>query len=125
MREKGEMKKESLKAKRERAEKIYGALGEEYPNAGCELACWSTPFELAVATILSAQCTDKRVNMVTPGLFKKFPTVKAFAEAGQEELEEEIRSTGFFRNKAKNIRALAARVVEEFGGSCRAISRCW
>ena len=110
------MKKESLKAKKERAEKIYEELGREYPNAGCELANWGTPFELAVATILSAQCTDKRVNMVTPGLFKRFPTVEAFAEAGQEELEEEIRSTGFFRNKARNIRALAARVVEEFGG---------
>ena len=110
------MKKESLKAKKERAGKIYEELGKEYPGAGCELANWGTPFELAVATILSAQCTDKRVNMVTPGLFKRFPTVEAFAEAGQEELEEEIRSTGFFRNKARNIRALAARVVEEFGG---------
>ena len=110
------MKKESLKAKKERAGKIYEELGKEYPGAGCELANWGTPFELAVATILSAQCTDKRVNMVTPGLFKRFPTVAAFAEAGQEELEEEIRSTGFFRNKARNIRALAARVVEEFGG---------
>ena len=104
------VKKESLKAKKERAERIYEELGREYPNAGCELANWGTPFELAVATILSAQCTDKRVNMVTPGLFKKCPTVEAFAEAGQEELEEEIRSTGFFRNKAKNIRALATHL---------------
>ena len=110
------MKKESRKGKRERAGRIFEALGREYPDAGCELAHWTTPFELAVATMLSAQCTDKRVNMVTPGLFKKFPTVAAFAAAGQEELEEEIRSTGFFRNKAKNIRALAARVMDEFGG---------
>jgi endonuclease-3 len=111
-----EMKKESLKGKRERAGRIREALEREYPEAGCELASWTTPFELAVATILSAQCTDKRVNMVTPGLFRKYPTVAAFAEARQEELEEDIHSTGFFRNKAKNIRALAARVVEEFGG---------
>ncbi|MBP5787076.1 MAG: hypothetical protein J6Y19_04600, partial [Kiritimatiellae bacterium] len=110
------VKRESLAEKKERAGKIFAALGKEYPDAGCELASWSTPFELAVATMLSAQCTDKRVNMVTPGLFKKYPSVAAFAEAGQEELEEVIRSTGFFRNKAKNIRALAARVVEEFGG---------
>jgi endonuclease-3 len=110
------MKKESLAEKRERAGKIFAALGKEYPGAGCELASWSTPFELAVATMLSAQCTDKRVNMVTPGLFKRYPSVAAFAESGQEELEEVIRSTGFFRNKAKNIRALAARVRDEFGG---------
>jgi len=110
------MKNESLKAKRGRAEQIRAALEKEYPEAGCELAHWSTPFELAVATILSAQCTDKRVNMVTPGLFAAYPSVAAFAEAGQEELEEAIHSTGFFRNKARNIRALAARVRDDFGG---------
>ena len=84
------MKKESLKAQRERAGKIREALEKEYPEAGCELASWTTPFELAVATILSAQCTDKRVNMVTPGLFKKYPTVAAFAAAGLEELERAL-----------------------------------
>ena len=111
-----EVKRESLTEKKERAGKIFEALGKEYPGAGCELASWSTPFELAVATMLSAQCTDKRVNMVTPGLFRRYPSVAAFAEARQEDLEGEIRSTGFFRNKAKNIRALAARVRDEYGG---------
>ena len=111
------VKRESLKAQRARAAKIQAVLETVYPEAGCELAHWTTPFELAVATILSAQCTDKRVNMVTPVLFGKYPTVAAFAEASQEELEDAIHSTGFFRNKAKNIRALAARVRDEFGGA--------
>ena len=88
----------------------------EYPDARCELETWETPLELAVATILSAQCTDKRVNMVTPALFRKYRSAKDWAETPQEVLEEEIRSTGFFRNKAKNIRALAARLVADFGG---------
>ena len=72
--------------------------------------------QLLVATILSAQCTDKRVNIVTKDLFKRYRSVKAFAEASQDELERQVRTTGFFRNKAKNIRASAARIVERFGG---------
>lgn len=110
------MPKETEEAKTKRAAEILKRLRVTYPNAGCELQHWKTPMELAVATILSAQCTDKRVNMVTPVLFKKYRSVTDFAATPQETLEAEIRSTGFFRNKAKNIRALAAVVVEKFGG---------
>ena len=110
------MRKESLASKRRRAGEILRRLKIEYPDARCELENWETPLELAVATILSAQCTDKRVNMVTPALFRKYRSAKDWAETPQEVLEEEIRSTGFFRNKAKNIRALAARLVADFGG---------
>ena len=74
-------------------------------------------WELLVATILSAQCTDKRVNIVTPALFEQFPTVEAFAEAPREDLEEAIRTTGFFRNKAKNIQGAARMLLEKFGGA--------
>ncbi|TAN39013.1 MAG: endonuclease III [Verrucomicrobia bacterium] len=101
---------------RERAAEILKRLRMTYPDAGCELQHWKTPMELAVATILSAQCTDKRVNMVTPVLFANYRSVADFAAVPQETLEAEIRSTGFFRNKAKNIRALAAVVLEKFGG---------
>ena len=110
------MRKESLASKRRRAGEILRRLKIEYPDARCELENWETPLELAVATILSAQCTDKRVNMVTPALFRKYRSAKDWANTPQEVLEEEIRSTGFFRNKAKNIRALAARLVADFGG---------
>lgn len=110
------MKRESQAAKKRRAAEILWRLKIEYPDARCELENWKTPLELAVATILSAQCTDKRVNLTTPALFKKYRTAKDWAETPQETLEEEIRSTGFFRNKAKNIRALAARLVADFGG---------
>jgi endonuclease III len=101
---------------RVRAAEILRRLRVAYPDAGCELQHWRTPMELAVATILSAQCTDKRVNLVTPVLFAKYHSAADFAATPQETLEAEIRSTGFFRNKAKNIRALAAAVVEQFGG---------
>ena len=110
------MPKETEQAQRNRATEILKRLHVAYPDAGCELKYWQTPMELAVATILSAQCTDKRVNMVTPALFKKYRSVADFAATPQETLEAEIRSTGFFRNKAKNIRALAAGVVEKFDG---------
>lgn len=110
------MRKESLASKRRRAGEILRRLKVEYPDARCELENWKTPLELAVATILSAQCTDKRVNMVTPALFAKYRSAQDWADTPQEVLEEEIRSTGFFRNKAKNIRALAARLVADFGG---------
>ncbi len=94
---------------------ILRALDEAYPNAVCALN-HSTPWELLVATILSAQCTDARVNMVTPELFRRFPTPAAMAEAPIPELEDLIRTTGFFRNKAKSIKGAAQAVVERFNG---------
>ena len=109
------MARESLISKQARAKLILRRLQKEYPDAGCELN-WTTPLELTVATILSAQCTDKRVNLVTPALFKKYKTAKDWANTPQEMLEEEIHSTGFFRNKSKNIRALMTRLDEDFGG---------
>ncbi len=99
----------------ERAAALLQALPKVYPSAHCELV-FSNPLQLLIATVLSAQCTDKRVNLVTESLFKKYRTAADFAKAGQEELEEEIRSTGFFHNKAKNIRALCAALVESYGG---------
>lgn len=109
------MVQETLAQRQARAKRILRRLRKEYPGAKCELD-WKTPLELAVATILSAQCTDKRVNLVTPALFQKYRTARDWARAPQETLEKEIHSTGFFRNKARNIRALMARVDEEFGG---------
>ena len=109
------MTRETLAQRQARAKSILRKLRATYPNAKCELD-WSTPLELAVATILSAQCTDKRVNLVTPALFKKYRAAKDWAQAPQETLEREIHSAGFFRNKAKNIRALMARLDAEFGG---------
>lgn len=100
---------------RARAAAILKRLRIAYPDAGCELTV-SNPLELAVAAILSAQCTDKRVNLVTPALFKKYRTAADWAAAPQEVLEQEIHSTGFFRNKAKNIRGLGAALVEQYGG---------
>jgi endonuclease-3 len=94
---------------------IVAGLEELYPNAICELD-WKTPFQLLVATILSAQCTDKRVNMVTPVLFKRFPDAAAMAEADPRELETIIKSTGFYRNKAKNILGAARVLMEDFDG---------
>lgn len=90
-------------------------LETAYPGAHCALD-HRNAFELLVATILSAQCTDKRVNMVTPALFAKFPNAAALAEADQEEVEELVRTTGFFRNKAKNLIAMARALVERHGG---------
>ena len=86
-----------------------------YPGATCALH-HSNAWELLVATILSAQCTDKRVNMVTPGLFRKYPTIRDFAAAKQEELAQDIRSTGFFNNKAKSVIGAARKILSEFGG---------
>ena len=86
-----------------------------YPNATCALR-HANPFELLVATILSAQCTDKRVNEVTPGLFQKYPTPLDFASARQEVLANDIRSTGFFNNKAKSVIGAARKIVHDFGG---------
>lgn len=98
-----------------RVREIMKRLEKAYPNAHCALTHGNV-FELLVATILSAQCTDQRVNMVTPGLFRKFPTPKDFAALHQEVLEAEIRSTGFFRNKAKSIIGAARKIVQEFKG---------
>lgn len=98
-----------------RLQKILDHLDALYPNVTCELN-HSNAWELLVATILSAQCTDKRVNMVTPGLFAKYPTVQDFANVSQEELAEDIRSTGFFNNKAKSVIGAAKRVLHDFGG---------
>ena len=99
----------------ERVQEILRILDETYPDAKCALD-HKTPWELLVATILSAQCTDKRVNMVTPGLFRKYPTVKDFAAVSQEELAEDIRSTGFFNNKAKSLIGAAKTILNEFHG---------
>jgi endonuclease-3 len=99
----------------ERVAAILDILAKTYPGVVCALT-HRNAWELTVATILSAQCTDVRVNMVTPALFKRFPTPKAMAAASLPEIEELIRTTGFFRNKAKSIRGAAQAVVEEFGG---------
>jgi endonuclease-3 len=94
---------------------ILPILKQTYPDAHCSLD-HSSPLELLVATILSAQCTDERVNLVTKTLFKKYKTAKAYAAAPQEELEKDIQSTGFYRNKAKSLRAMAASLLEKHGG---------
>lgn len=99
----------------ERIHAILDGLAKAYPNAECALV-HRNPWELLVATILSAQCTDVRVNMVTPELFRKFPTPKVMAEASLPAIEEEIRSTGFYRNKAKSIVGAAKKIVSEFNG---------
>jgi endonuclease-3 len=107
--------KESLQNKVQRTAAILGILKKTYPKAKCSLD-FKTPLQLIVATILSAQCTDVRVNMVTPGLFKKYPTAAAFAGADIGELEKDIQSTGFYRNKAKSLKAMAAALIERHGG---------
>lgn len=99
----------------ERIAAILKGLDEAYPEAVCALT-HRTPWELLVSTILSAQCTDVRVNMVTSELFRRFPTPAAMAKAKLPELEELIRTTGFFRNKAKSIQGAAKKITEEFGG---------
>ena len=107
--------KEDTKALKKRAQRLYRGLKRLYPNAHCELN-YTNPFELLVATILSAQCTDIRVNLVTPDLFAKFPTPKDLARAKQTHVEELIRSTGFYRNKAKSLISTAKDITEKFGG---------
>jgi endonuclease-3 len=109
------MPRESTIAKKERAQKICAALARTYPDAHCELN-FSNPLQLLVATILSAQCTDKRVNIVTGKLFKKYGAAEDFARAEISDLESDIRSTGFYKNKAKNIKACGGTLVEKFGG---------
>jgi endonuclease III len=107
--------KRRVKATPEYARIIYDRLAEHYPDAHCALD-YKTPFQLLIATILSAQCTDKRVNMVTPALFKRYRTPAALAAAKLEELEEMIKSTGFFRNKAKSLVGMATNVAEQHRG---------
>ena len=109
------MPRESKKARKERANEIYDLLQEEYPDAHCELD-FENPFQLSVATILSAQTTDVRVNEVTPELFDEYPDPEALANARQEDVEEIIRSTGFFRNKAKNIIGFARGIMADHEG---------
>jgi endonuclease-3 len=107
--------RESQKARRERTAEIIRILERTYPGSRIALN-FETPFQLLIATILAAQCTDARVNMVTPGLFHEYPDPQAFIDATQEELEKAIFSTGFYRNKARSIKATSQALVERFGG---------
>ncbi len=107
--------KESAEALKERAKKVVAILKKTYPEAACSLD-FGTPHQLLVATILSAQCTDERVNAVTPGLFKKYQSPGDFAKVDITELEEDIRSTGFFHNKAKAIKESSRILVEKYHG---------
>jgi len=107
--------RESPEELRERVKKIIKLLREHYPHSRTALH-YETPFQLLVATILAAQCTDEKVNQITPLLFKKYPTIADLARAPQAEVEAIIRPTGFFRNKARNIIAAARSIMEEFGG---------
>jgi endonuclease-3 len=109
------MPRESKKARIARAAEIYDLLEAEYPEAHCELT-FQNPFQLAVATILSAQTTDVRVNMVTPELFRRYPDAPSLAGAQQEEVEEIVRTTGFFRNKARNIIGFARGLMADHDG---------
>ena len=109
------MFKEALKNKKKRIKKVVNLLKRYHPNANCALY-HKNPVQLLVATVLSAQCTDKRVNEVTKTLFKNYPTAKAFALADLKKLEKEIHSTGFFRSKAKNIKATCQKIQKEFKG---------
>jgi endonuclease III len=109
------MPRESLPAKTARLEKIVAALQKAYPDAHCELN-YSSPLELLIATILSAQCTDKQVNIVTPDLFKRYPTARDYAEADRGELEKAIGRLGFFRNKAKSIQGCCQALIQRHGG---------
>jgi endonuclease-3 len=109
------MPRDTTAAKAARTKAIIAGLQKAYPDAHCELN-FSNPLELLIATILSAQCTDKRVNIVTAELFKKYKTAANYANAPLPELEEMVKTTGFFRNKAKNIQACCRALVEKHGG---------
>lgn len=104
-----------IRDQKKRAGELLADLYKEYPNPHCALN-FTNPFELLIATILSAQCTDIRVNIVTGELFRMWPTPRAMADAPLPEIEEAIRTTGFFRNKAKAIKESSQRIVDEFGG---------
>jgi endonuclease-3 len=103
------------KEQKERAQNLLEDLYEHYPNPNCELV-HNNPFELLIATILSAQCTDVRVNKVTPALFEAYPTPQAMSEAPLEDLEELVHTTGFYRNKAKSLKEASTTIVEDFDG---------
>jgi endonuclease-3 len=105
----------SLAERKQQAWRVLERLAADYPDAECALA-FTNPLELLIATILSAQCTDVRVNMVTPELFRRYRSAADFANATLAELEKAIQSTGFFRNKAKNIQACCRQIVDEHGG---------
>jgi endonuclease III len=109
------MPRESKRARKERAALVYDILQDEYPDAHCALD-HRDAYELTVATVLSAQCTDARVNMVTPELFRRYPGPEELAGARQEDVEEIIHSTGFYRNKARNLIGMAEAVMERHGG---------
>jgi len=111
----GPMPLKTLATRKKRAQAVVETLRREFPDSRCSLD-HGDAWQLLVATILSAQCTDARVNMVTPELFARFPTIADFAAAPAEEIEEAIRSTGFYRNKAKSIRGAAQTIVEQHGG---------
>ena len=108
-------RRESQKARKARAAEIYEILQTEYPDAECALR-HASPYELAVATVLSAQCTDARVNMVTPELFRRYPDPESLAAAIPEQLKDVIRSTGFFRNKTRNLIGMADALLDRHGG---------
>jgi endonuclease-3 len=107
--------RESLPEKKVRAKVIYRQLSKNYPNVRCELD-YKNAFQLLVATVLSAQCTDKRVNQTTPALFKKYPNPQKMAKADLRDIQNLVKSTGFFRAKAKNIKGLSNKIMEEFDG---------
>jgi len=109
------MRHETASARTARLKRIFAGLQRTYPDAHCELN-FSNPLELLIATILSAQCTDKRVNLVTADLFKKYRSAANYAGAKPAELEQDIKSTGFFRNKTKSIQACCRELVEKHGG---------
>lgn len=104
-----------LAAKKQRSLEVLVRLKRLYPDATCSLD-YETPVQLLVATILSAQCTDERVNKVTPELFRRFPNAEALASADLSDIEMLVRSTGFYRNKSKNIQAACQMIMSEFGG---------
>jgi endonuclease-3 len=107
--------RKSLPEKKVRAKAIYRQLTKSYPNVRCELD-YNSAFQLLVATVLSAQCTDKRVNQTTPALFKKYPNPKKMSKAELKDIQRLVKSTGFFRAKAKNIKALSNKIMEDFDG---------
>lgn len=112
---KKEITPKALKKRKQKADLVLRALAKRYPHPETHLI-FRDPWELTVATVLAAQCTDARVNMVTPELFRRWPGPAELAEADTAEVEECVRSTGFYRNKAKNLVAAARRVVEVYGG---------
>lgn len=109
------IKPRTVAERKARLEKILAELDKLYPNVTCALH-HNDAWQLLVATILSAQCTDERVNKVTPGLFEKYPTIADFAAVSQDELAQDIRSTGFFNNKARSIIGAAKKIQNDFGG---------